>query len=97
MKREKFLQDAKREPSRFYRNPSDIIRDRRLSNEDRLEILDAWARAVDDGDGTMRDELHRLRGQVENGTEPLTQRLRAAQYRGPSPHPKALPVSRGNI
>jgi hypothetical protein len=79
MKREKFLQDAKREPSRFYRNPSDIIRDRRLSNEDRIEILDAWARNIEDDDGMMRDELHRLRDQVENGTEPHTQRLRAAQ------------------
>ena len=77
MKREKFLQDAKRDPSRFYRNPSDIIRDRRLSNEDRLEILDAWARAIEDEDGGARDEIHRLRDQVENGTDPAQPRLRA--------------------
>ena len=44
MKKAKFVQDAKLEPTRFYRNPSDVIRDRRLTNSDRLEILDAWER-----------------------------------------------------
>jgi len=78
MKREKFLNDAKQDPSRFYRNPADIIRDRRLSNDDRLEILDAWARAIEDEPAGVRDEIHRLRDQVENGQEPVhPQRARA--------------------
>src|SRR5205085_5603762 len=42
MKKAKFLQDAKIEPARFYRNPLDIMRDRRLTDEDRLQIVAAW-------------------------------------------------------
>jgi len=44
MKKAKFLQDAKLDPSRYYRHPSDVMRDRRLTNEDRLQILAAWER-----------------------------------------------------
>jgi len=44
MKKTKFIQDAKLYPSRYYRNPSDVVRDRRLTNADRLEILAAWER-----------------------------------------------------
>ena len=44
MKKAKFIQDAKLDPSRYYRNPSDVVRDRRLTNADRLEILAAWER-----------------------------------------------------
>jgi hypothetical protein len=44
MKKAKFIQDAKLCPSRYYRNPSDVVRDRRLTNADRLEILAAWER-----------------------------------------------------
>ena len=44
MKKAKFLQVAKLFPSRFYRNPSDVMRDRRLTHEDRLQILAAWER-----------------------------------------------------
>jgi hypothetical protein len=46
MKKAKFIQDAKLHPSRYYRNPSDVVRDRRLTNADRLEILAAWERDV---------------------------------------------------
>ena len=69
MKREKFLHDVKLDPSRFYRNPCDIIRDRRLTNQDRLEILHAWEREVQDaGDiagGGIFQELRRVRQQLE--------------------------------
>jgi hypothetical protein len=44
MKKAKFVQDAKLDPSRYYRNPADIMRDRRLTNEDRLAILNTWER-----------------------------------------------------
>ena len=72
MKREKFLQDAKLDPSRFYRNPCDIIRDRRLTNQDRFEILQAWERETQDA-GDMADdsvfiELRRVRLQLESGS-----------------------------
>src|SRR5687768_12113768 len=41
-KRTRFVQDAKLDPGRYYRHPADIIRDRRLTKEDRLEIVIAW-------------------------------------------------------
>jgi hypothetical protein len=44
MKWKKFVEDAKADPGRFYRQPSDVVRDRRLSNEERLAILEAWER-----------------------------------------------------
>ena len=46
MKKGKFVQDAKLDPGRYYRNPLDIIRDRRLSKEERLEIVIAWEHAT---------------------------------------------------
>ena len=79
MKREKFLKDAKAEPSRFYRNPSDVIRDRRLTHADRLEILAAWERAAESGQDFIRDELHRVREQLESGETSLPGRRYAAQ------------------
>jgi hypothetical protein len=70
MKREKFLQDAKLSPSRYYRNPTDVIRDRRLTNADRLDILEAWERETrSTGADTENDEriqeLRRIRSQLE--------------------------------
>jgi len=67
MKREKFLKDAKLEPARFYRNPSDVMRDRRLTHDDRLEILTAWERSAEHGQEFIRQELHRVREQLESG------------------------------
>ncbi len=55
MKREKFLEDAKAEPSRIYRTPNDVLRDRRLTDDHRREILAAWERQLSeapDGDQT---------------------------------------------
>jgi hypothetical protein len=46
MKKGKFVHDAKLDPSRYYRNPLDIIRDRRLSKEDRLAIVIAWEQST---------------------------------------------------
>ena len=74
MKREKFLKDAKVEPSRFYRNPSDVMRDRRLTHADRLEILAAWERAAEHGEEVIRQELQRVREQLESGQESFTGR-----------------------
>jgi hypothetical protein len=44
MAKKKFLDDVKLNPARFYRLPSDVNRDRRLNDEERLEILEAWER-----------------------------------------------------
>jgi hypothetical protein len=82
-KRAKFVQDAKLYPDRYYRNPSDIIRDRRLNRDERLEIVTAWenetrqliASAVaSDGADEKLDQLRRLRAELElenaNGSIP---------------------------
>jgi hypothetical protein len=42
MTKKKLIDDIKINPSRFYRAPADVIRDRRFCDEERLEILDAW-------------------------------------------------------
>ena len=44
MKYAKLIEDAKRDPSRIYSNPSEVLRDRRLSDADRVEILNSWER-----------------------------------------------------
>jgi hypothetical protein len=77
MKKAKFVQDAKLDPARYYRNPSDVIRDRRLTNKDRLEILAAWegdarARGQSNSEPAQNDELQRLRRlreELENNSE----------------------------
>ena len=70
MKKAKFLQDAKLDPARFYRHPSDVLRDRRLTDEDRREILAAWERAAQaspDDDVEQIERLRQLREQLNAG------------------------------
>ena len=77
MKRTRFVQDAKLDPGRYYRHPTDIIRDRRLTNEDRLEILIAWERdmrerlegAESSGADDRLSQLQRLREELEQDLE----------------------------
>jgi hypothetical protein len=73
-KRAKFVQDAKLDPGRYYRNPSDIIRDRRLNKEERLQIVTAWEHdtrqliaSAEAGYGAEEklDQLRRLREELE--------------------------------
>jgi hypothetical protein len=66
MKKAKFLQDAKLDPARFYRNSSDILRDRRLTDEDRKQIIAAWerneqSRESDGSAGAVQEQLEKLR------------------------------------
>ena len=72
MKKAKFIQDAKLSPARYYRNPCDVVRDRRLTNADRLEILVAWERDAREqqdleeaSEGDPLEELRRVREEVE--------------------------------
>jgi hypothetical protein len=44
MKNSKLVEEAKLKPSRIYRRPHEVLRDRRLNDIDRLEILGAWER-----------------------------------------------------
>lgn len=44
MKHSQLVADAKHDPARFYSNPSEVLRDRRLTAADRIEILSSWER-----------------------------------------------------
>ena len=80
MKKAKFVQDAKQDPARYYRNPSDVIRDRRLTNKDRLEILAAWEHDVrsrlenevlPSGESDELQRLRQVREELERSPEDL--------------------------
>jgi hypothetical protein len=51
MTKKKLLEDIRQNPARIYRSPSDVLRDRRFGDEDRLEILRAWREAGGDAAG----------------------------------------------
>jgi hypothetical protein len=60
MTKKKLLEDIKRHPARIYRAPSDVLRDRRFGDAERLEILRAWRDAKEPGQSeidTMIAEL----------------------------------------
>jgi hypothetical protein len=38
----RFVVEAKANPTRYYRRPGEVIRDRRLSRPEKLAILEAW-------------------------------------------------------
>ena len=44
MAKKQLLEDIKTNPANFYRTPSDVARDRRFSDAEKLEILEAWER-----------------------------------------------------
>jgi hypothetical protein len=53
MAKRKLFEDILREPARFYRAPSDVLRDRRFDDGERGEILKAWQGL----DGARADEI----------------------------------------
>lgn len=83
MKKAKFLQDAKLDPARFYRNPSDVLRDRRLTDQDRREIIAAWERHVqataEDGVEQL-ERLRQLREQLDGGFPVINEAARAQGF-----------------
>jgi hypothetical protein len=61
MTKKQLLEDIKTDPARFFRAPNDVIRDRRFTDSERLEILQAWerdarARAVATDEGVTGGE-----------------------------------------
>ncbi|HWU56739.1 MAG TPA: hypothetical protein VN175_14610 [Rhizomicrobium sp.] len=66
MAKKKLLEDIKQHPARIYRTPGDVLRDRRFSDGERLEILRAWRDAKEiaaDGkgiDAVITELEHRL-------------------------------------
>jgi hypothetical protein len=45
MSKKRLFDDIKHNPSRIYRAPGDVLRDRRFADAERLEILRAWREA----------------------------------------------------
>ncbi|MDB5734696.1 MAG: hypothetical protein JWP16_1043 [Alphaproteobacteria bacterium] len=50
MPKKKLLDDMLQNPTRFYRLPADVLRDRRFADGERLEILRAWRDQDNGGD-----------------------------------------------
>jgi hypothetical protein len=48
MKNSKLVEEAKLNPGRIYQRPHDVLRDRRLDDIARLEILHAWGARLRD-------------------------------------------------
>ena len=58
MSKKKLFEDIKQNPARIYRTPADVLRDRRLSDGERLQILRAWRDLSSQGaDMAMIDPL----------------------------------------
>ena len=63
MAKQKLLDDIKTNPPRFYRLPGDVIRDRRFSDAERLEILRAWA---SDANAAVKPQIEAALEELEN-------------------------------
>jgi hypothetical protein len=59
MTKKKLIEEIKLNPARYYRAPSDVKRDRRFSDTERLEILAAWER-----------DARAVSGEMSASTEP---------------------------
>lgn len=64
MSRKKLVEDIKQDPAHFYRQPSDVMRDRRFTDAERLEILSAWEEVAGDEERARvreaRQEMQKL-------------------------------------
>jgi hypothetical protein len=63
MKNSKLVEEAKQNPTRIYHRPHDVLRDRRLNDAARLEILDAWSdrlRSSEPAQNCVAAELEQL-------------------------------------
>lgn len=76
MKNTKFIEEAKLHPFRIYNRPQDVLRDRRLNDVDRLEILTSWERTVRDseGQGEAAEPPNRL-GDVVQARQEVEERM----------------------
>ncbi len=79
MTKKKLIEDIVHEPLRFHRAPLDVVRDRRFNDDERLEILTAWERAIrlQDGEG----EALRMR-LVTDARDELVRRARPVGQQG---------------
>jgi len=80
MTKKKLIEEIKRNPARYYRAPSDVNRDRRFSNEERLQILEAWERDARGApsDDSAEAETSQLR-QIFDARAEVEKRMPSAQ------------------
>ena len=69
MPKKKLLEDIVQDPTRYHRAPFDVVRDRRFSDDERLEILGAWERAIRERDGNDESERLQLVTDARQGVE----------------------------
>jgi hypothetical protein len=70
MAKKQLLEDMRSEPTRFFRAPGDVLRDRRFSDSERLDILLAWERLAsaannEDHDVAVLSAVRTAREEVE--------------------------------
>jgi hypothetical protein len=76
-----FAAEAKANPTRYYRRPVEVLRDRRLNRREKLEILEAWelearelAVASEEnmagGEPSMLEEVVQARVELGDVTDP---------------------------
>ena len=64
MAKKKLLEDIKLRPTRFYRSPADVGRDRRFNDDERLDILKSWV-ATETDDAAVA-QIENLISEMEN-------------------------------
>jgi len=96
MAKKKFMEDVRLNPQRFYRVPGDVNRDRRLTDEERLEILETWERdaralsvasdeAMTGGEPNCLDQVVQARMEVQKRVPKATTEVHdASKYGGGS-------------
>ena len=87
MKHSQLVEDAKRDPTRIYSSPAEVLRDRRLSDAQRIEILKSWERdaralSVASDEAMGGGEPNRLQDVIE-AREAAEGRMPDAQGAGP--------------
>lgn len=73
MAKRKLIEEIKLSPQRFYRAPSDVNRDRRFTDDERLQILTAWEREARMVAQELGNPQSRLR-QLADAKEELARR-----------------------
>jgi len=68
MKNTKLVEEAKLNPARIYHRPNDVLRDRRLDDAARLQILGAWESSLRESSpeiGVRPEDVEVARREVE--------------------------------
>ena len=68
MKNTKLVEEAKLNPARIYHRPHDVLRDRRLDDAARLQILKAWEASLRESSpeaGVRPEDVEIVRREVE--------------------------------